>query len=166
MAESFPSTIAANILTEIDFLTSSDNGLSSRILKEIMKAKEILFKGKAILMKAEVGKLNIVEYYLKIKVTRKRLDEKMDNIQSISIAVKDPDTKLVFSGENVMNHPFVGTPQVFGRDTDEENIIKLLMKPNKEAERVSVIPIVGFGGIGKTTLAKLVYDDKRIDEHF
>ncbi|KAJ0018694.1 hypothetical protein Pint_11861 [Pistacia integerrima] len=148
MAESFPSTIAANILTEIDFLTSSDSGLSSRIRKEITKAKEILVKGKAVLMKAEaqqlhncelqdgleklsellydaedlldelkcevlgkqVGKLNIVKYYLKIKVTRKRLDEKIDNIRSISIAVKDPDTKLVSSGENLS---FLGNARHF-----------------------------------------------------
>lgn len=65
-----------------------------------------------------------------------------------------------------MNHPFVGTSQVFGRENDKKNIIDLLMKPNKKDERASVIPIVGLGGMGNTTLAKLVYDDKKIDEKF
>lgn len=55
--------------------------------------------------------------------------------------------------------------EVFGRDEDKEKIISLLTNP-ADPRDVSVIPVVGMGGLGKTTMTKLVYNDKRIKEHF
>ncbi|XP_031286067.1 putative disease resistance protein RGA3 [Pistacia vera] len=65
-----------------------------------------------------------------------------------------------------IKHTFVGTSEVFGRDGDKKKIINFLQQPNSEGEKISVIAIVGGGGVGKTTLAKQVYSDKMIDEHF
>lgn len=141
------------------------NGLA-KLSELLYDAEDLLDELKCEVLATPAGKLNTLKYYLKIKVTRKSSDEMVDNIQSRSIDDKDPHTKLIYSGDNAMNHPFVGTSQVFGRENDKKNIIDLLMKPNKKDERASVISIVGLGGVGKTTLAKLVYDDKKIDEQF
>ncbi|MCD7448956.1 hypothetical protein HAX54_047568 [Datura stramonium] len=54
---------------------------------------------------------------------------------------------------------------VVGRDIDRDIVVEMLLKSGNEAT-LFVFPIVGVGGIGKTTLAKLVYNDPRIVSHF
>ncbi|KAJ0979931.1 hypothetical protein J5N97_015405 [Dioscorea zingiberensis] len=51
--------------------------------------------------------------------------------------------------------------EVFGREEDREKMIQLL-----ESEQSSLIAIVGRGGVGKTTLARLLYDDKQVASYF
>nr|XP_027120243.1 disease resistance protein RGA2-like [Coffea arabica] len=55
-------------------------------------------------------------------------------------------------------------PNVIGRADDEAKIMEMLLSPSEEI--VSVIPIVGMGGLGKTTLAKSIYNTQQINEHF
>ncbi|KAL4601267.1 hypothetical protein ACB092_11G259400 [Castanea dentata] len=54
---------------------------------------------------------------------------------------------------------------VIGREDDKKAIIRSLLDANIK-ENVSVLPIVGFGGLGKTTVAKLVFNDEQIKNHF
>ncbi|KAG6783367.1 hypothetical protein POTOM_012814 [Populus tomentosa] len=51
----------------------------------------------------------------------------------------------------------VDESHVFGREDDRENIMALLLPDDAEERQLDVVPIVGMGGVGKTTLAQLVY---------
>ncbi|RVW92781.1 putative disease resistance RPP13-like protein 1 [Vitis vinifera] len=55
---------------------------------------------------------------------------------------------------------------VHGRDDDKKVIIEMLLKDEGGESNFGVIPIVGIGGMGKTTLAQLIYRDDEIVKHF
>ncbi|TKY63577.1 putative disease resistance RPP13 protein 1 [Spatholobus suberectus] len=55
---------------------------------------------------------------------------------------------------------------IYGRDKDKEAIMKLLLEDSTDGEEVSLIPIVGMGGVGKTTLARSVYNDGKLKQVF
>ncbi|XP_028116201.1 putative disease resistance protein RGA4 [Camellia sinensis] len=57
-------------------------------------------------------------------------------------------------------------PQLYGRDEDKEKIIKFLVEDVCDIEDVSVYPILGLGGLGKTTLAQMAFNDERVKPLF
>ncbi|XP_039155924.1 putative disease resistance protein RGA4 [Eucalyptus grandis] len=64
-------------------------------------------------------------------------------------------------------HSFVPASNVIGRNEEKERIIEMLRRwDDAGARNIEVLPIIGMGGTGKTTLAKLVYNDERVKEHF
>ncbi|KRH65421.1 hypothetical protein GLYMA_03G034800v4 [Glycine max] len=90
-----------------------------------------------------------LESHLKLKES---LDLKESAVENLSW--KAPSTSLEDGSH------------IYGREKDKEAIIKLLSEDNSDGSEVSVVPIVGMGGVGKTTLAQLVYNDENLEEIF
>nr|ABV29180.1 disease resistance protein R3a-like protein [Solanum demissum] len=55
---------------------------------------------------------------------------------------------------------------IFGRQSEIEDLINRLLSEDASGKKLTVVPIVGMGGLGKTALAKAVYHDERVKNHF
>ncbi|XP_048436363.1 putative disease resistance RPP13-like protein 1 isoform X1 [Pyrus x bretschneideri] len=61
----------------------------------------------------------------------------------------------------------VDESRIYGREQDKEKLIKLLISADDgSSNNVSVITIEGMVGIGKTTLAQLIYNDENVAQCF
>ncbi|KAL3715882.1 hypothetical protein ACJRO7_007611 [Eucalyptus globulus] len=100
----------------------------------------------------------------KIKKIRERLSKICTEKDQFGLDTRSTDNGGGHMSSRKMTYSLVNKLDVVGRDDDKETIIGLLMQPDDK--NLSVLPIVGIGGMGKTALAKLVYNDDRVKEQF
>jgi len=103
----------------------------------------------------------------KIKSIIERLAEISSLKSDFNLSEQAIDCSHVLHEETEMNRSFESFSGLIGRDKDKERIINLLGAPFKVGDaHPLVLPIVGMGGLGKTSLAKSVSDAENVKSHF
>ncbi|KAF7147534.1 hypothetical protein RHSIM_Rhsim03G0042500 [Rhododendron simsii] len=108
----------------------------------------------------------VFRYVVGRKITDigKRIDEIVSQMHAFKFVVKLVERPVQINRREE-TFSFANTQTIIGRDADKEKLVRLLLSPGDE-KNVAIIPIVGMGGLGKTTLAQFVYNDDRIQKHF
>ncbi|XP_026382958.1 putative disease resistance protein RGA4 [Papaver somniferum] len=115
----------------------------------------------------------------KIRDINQRLDKITEDMGRFQLQITTPGNTSIAcaeSSEQRSRHTtsFSTEPEIVGRQNDKNNILDILIKEtpssstlsDRNLEKVSVISIVGMGGLGKTTLAQLVYQDELVKRQF
>ncbi|XP_044508740.1 putative disease resistance protein RGA3 isoform X1 [Mangifera indica] len=129
--------------------------------REVMTGNKLAYE-----VRIFFSKYNQIAYSLRMAHKIKTIKEKLDEIKN--------DKQFHFSEHLVEKgvisieretHSFIRVEKVIGRDNDKGEVIRLVLNSN-DFVNVSVVTIVGLGGVGKTTLAQLVYNDENVTNYF
>ncbi|CAM0885508.1 unnamed protein product [Alopecurus aequalis] len=84
------------------------------------------------------------------------LDDRISIVQKGKSTATDPRETSACSSK----------PKVYGRDQERDFIISKLIGEESDRPNLSVLAIIGDGGVGKTTLANVVLNDSAVSNHF
>ncbi|PPD72103.1 hypothetical protein GOBAR_DD30997 [Gossypium barbadense] len=96
------------------------------------------------------------------------VNEQLDSIATEKDRYKFGLEKVVEEPRRLITASFIDDEEVYGRCQETEILVNVLVGENSSGGglKLPVISIMGMGGIGKTTLAQLVYNHSDVECHF
>ncbi|KAG1365015.1 putative disease resistance protein RGA3 [Cocos nucifera] len=101
----------------------------------------------------------------RIREIRERFDEISEDRERLRLREEDGERRVLEAVYPAPTSHMVEESSIYGREHNKQKVIDLLFSEGMK-NGISVIPIVGKGGLGKTTIAQLVYNDSKVKECF
>ncbi|KAL8138713.1 hypothetical protein V2J09_004714 [Rumex salicifolius] len=133
------------------------NSISAKILHDKASSKTKDVKEVHKFLSKPFDLAFVVRTSHKVKAIRQRLDDIARDISQFNF----------LSIERERSHSYIPRNEVIGREQEKSDLVKrLLSRSCMEQRGVSVVVVIGIEGLGKTTLAQVVYNDPRIQQGF
>uniref|UniRef100_A0A6N2M2K2 NB-ARC domain-containing protein n=1 Tax=Salix viminalis TaxID=40686 RepID=A0A6N2M2K2_SALVM len=99
----------------------------------------------------------------KLKNMREKLDAIANDKNKFDFASRVGDIAADHTSYWRLTSSLVNESEILGRGKEKEELVNILLT---NADDLSIYAIWGMGGLGKTTLAQLVYNEERVKQHF
>ncbi|XP_075103224.1 putative disease resistance RPP13-like protein 1 [Nicotiana tabacum] len=158
-------------LNELRDVVDNAENLMEKINYEVLRVKvESQHQNHAETSKQQVSNLNLSlsdGFFLNIKEKLEGTTETLEELEKQIGRLGLKDYLVSVKQESrVPSTSLVDESDIFGRQNEIETLVDRLLSVDADGKKYSVIPIVGKAGVGKTTLAKAVYNNEKVKVHF
>ncbi|GKV48703.1 hypothetical protein SLEP1_g55506 [Rubroshorea leprosula] len=135
------------------------------------KRSELIAGSKAKISKGQKVKSSLKNLFRSeaklnhLNVRLQRIEKELHTFGLINLTTKAVQKSHIVAIDNLLEISLPAS-KVWGRDGDKDAILQRLLENGDNLEEDFVIPIIGMGGLGKTTLARLIYHDEKLKSNF